>query len=90
MSRHLLKVALHSMTPTELKRVAIDLYRELNRRKLSMFAKPHCTAAGHPLYRDPENQLRTWTGRGRAPEWFKEALDKGFTAEQMMIEEDKP
>jgi DNA-binding protein H-NS len=28
-----------------------------------------------PKYRHPENPALTWSGRGRQPSWFKEAID---------------
>ena len=36
-------------------------------------------------YRHPENPALTWSGRGRRPQWFVEALDAGKTAEVMAI-----
>lgn len=30
-----------------------------------------------PKYRNPANPEQTWTGRGRRPDWIREALDKG-------------
>lgn len=38
-----------------------------------------------PKYRDPEDGDRTWTGRGRQPEWFKQALAAGRDPEEMLI-----
>lgn len=38
-----------------------------------------------PKYRHPENEKLTWTGRGRAPAWFQELLDKGHTKESLLI-----
>ena len=36
-------------------------------------------------YRHPENPALTWSGRGRKPRWFAEALSAGKTAEDMAI-----
>jgi len=36
-------------------------------------------------YRHPENPALTWSGRGRKPLWFVEALSSGKTAEDMAI-----
>lgn len=36
-------------------------------------------------YRHPENPALTWSGRGRKPQWFVEALDAGKTAEDLTI-----
>jgi DNA-binding protein H-NS len=36
-------------------------------------------------YRHPENPALTWSGRGRKPQWFVDALAAGKTAEDMAI-----
>lgn len=36
-------------------------------------------------FRNPENPKDTWSGRGRQPEWFKSALEKGKTRESMAV-----
>jgi len=36
-------------------------------------------------YRHPENPALTWSGRGRKPIWFKEALETGTTPEDLEI-----
>lgn len=39
-----------------------------------------------PKYRNPDNTSETWSGRGRQPVWFSEALKKrGVTAESLLI-----
>ena len=38
-----------------------------------------------PKYRHPENPALTWSGRGRKPKWFVEALSAGKAAEDMAI-----
>ncbi|TCL08560.1 DNA-binding protein H-NS [Shimia isoporae] len=40
---------------------------------------------GVPKYADPKDKTRTWTGKGRKPKWFDEALAAGVTPEQMEI-----
>ena len=30
-----------------------------------------------PKYRNPDNPDQTWTGRGRRPDWIRDAMDKG-------------
>ena len=47
-------------------------------------AKPK-RATVAPKYRHPENPALTWSGRGRKPQWFVEALEAGKTAEDMAI-----
>ena len=36
-------------------------------------------------YRHPENPALTWSGRGRKPQWFVEALGAGKTASDLAI-----
>lgn len=40
---------------------------------------------GQPKYQNPENPQQTWTGRGKRPNWMKEALEKGKTLEELEI-----
>ncbi len=44
-------------------------------------------AAVAPKYRNPDNASQTWSGRGKRPLWFVEALKKrGVTAESLLIQ----
>ncbi|MEM6372622.1 MAG: H-NS histone family protein [Pseudomonadota bacterium] len=36
-------------------------------------------------YMNPENPTQTWTGKGRQPNWFKEATNAGKTADDLLI-----
>jgi DNA-binding protein H-NS len=36
-------------------------------------------------YRHPENPALTWSGRGRKPQWFVDALEAGKTASDLAI-----
>jgi DNA-binding protein H-NS len=38
-----------------------------------------------PKYRHPENPDVTWSGRGRKPQWFVDALAAGTTAGDLEI-----
>ena len=38
-----------------------------------------------PKYRHPENPSLTWSGRGRQPAWFKEAIDAGTSRDDLLI-----
>ncbi|EPX78328.1 H-NS family nucleoid-associated regulatory protein [Salipiger mucosus] len=40
-----------------------------------------------PKYRHPENPEKTWTGRGRQPDWIKEALGSGKSLDDFLIAE---
>jgi len=42
-------------------------------------------AQGIPKYAHPDNPALTWTGRGRQPEWFKEAIANGMSADDLKI-----
>jgi DNA-binding protein H-NS len=42
-------------------------------------------AKAGPKYAHPENPEMTWSGRGRKPSWFEEALASGKTAEGMLV-----
>ena len=37
-------------------------------------------------YRQPENAALTWSGRGRKPQWFVEALEAGKTPGALAID----
>lgn len=36
-------------------------------------------------YRHPENPSVTWSGRGRQPNWYKEAIEAGTPAKDLLI-----
>ena len=42
-------------------------------------------APAPPKYRHPENPALTWSGRGRRPQWFVDALTGGTTAGDLEI-----
>lgn len=39
-----------------------------------------------PVFRNPEDHSQVCGSKGRKPNWFQECLDKGYTIEQLMIE----
>lgn len=41
--------------------------------------------AGIAKYRNPEDLDQTWTGKGRQPQWFKDALAKGTDPSKLEI-----
>ena len=53
-----------------------------NRRKGS--GKRRAKAAAK--YANPDDPSQTWTGRGRQPAWFKQALAAGRSPEDMLID----
>ena len=42
-------------------------------------------AAASPKYRHPENAAVTWSGRGRRPHWFIDAIAAGKTEESLAV-----
>ena len=38
-----------------------------------------------PKYRNPRNPEQTWTGRGRQPTWFREAIGAGTEPDDLTI-----
>ncbi len=42
-------------------------------------------AATVPMYRHPENADQTWSGRGRQPDWMKQALAAGQSKDDFLI-----
>ena len=47
-------------------------------------SKPKRTPVA-PKYQHPENPAVTWSGRGRKPQWFVDALAVGKTAGELAI-----
>lgn len=39
-----------------------------------------------PKYRNPSNYDDTWSGLSRKPQWFKDALARGVSEEDMLID----
>ncbi len=54
--------------------------------ELAGMKKPR-KSSGRPevKYRHPENSEITWSGRGRQPGWFKDAIEAGKTPESMAV-----
>ena len=48
-------------------------------------AKSKKTSAVSSKYRNPQNPLQEWTGRGLAPKWLKEFLAAGQKKEDFLI-----
>lgn len=38
-----------------------------------------------PKYRNPDNYEQTWSGRGKRPHWFKDALAAGISDRDLLI-----
>ena len=48
-------------------------------------AVPRARATVAPKYQHPENASVTWSGRGRRPRWFVDALSAGKSAESLAV-----
>lgn len=46
--------------------------------------QPTDTFAGQK-YRHPDNEAITWSGRGRMPRWFMQAMNAGKTPDELSI-----
>ncbi len=46
---------------------------------------PKTRKAASTKYAHPENPSITWSGRGRRPQWFADAIAKGKTPESMSV-----
>ena len=61
----------------------VEVYPTLNGKKTS--GKKGIGSVA-PKYRNPSNPSEAWSGRGRQPLWFAEAIKKrGVTAESLLI-----
>ena len=40
-----------------------------------------------PKYRDPNNPLQTWTGRGKQPRWLRAQLRSGKKLDDFLVKE---
>lgn len=73
----------------QIKRMALEhgismasVLAELNQTKRS---SPVSKTKGDPMYSNPSDSSQTWTGKGRQPNWIKEALESGKTLEEFKI-----
>ncbi len=41
--------------------------------------------AGSPKYQNPADPSQTWTGKGRRPQWYLDAMKAGKTDDDLMI-----
>ena len=42
-----------------------------------------------PKYANPADPDETWTGKGRQPKWYRQAMDDGMKPEQLEIENNR-
>jgi len=82
---------LDELADEERKKLAAEFQRKASR--IGMTAeevirgpkKAKKRAPAKPKFRDPNDPARTWTGRGRQPVWFREALDSGRDSDDLLI-----
>jgi DNA-binding protein H-NS len=43
------------------------------------------TTVSVPKFRNPATPSQTWSGRGRPPQWFKDAIGDGMTEVDLLI-----
>ena len=55
--------------------------------QLTQTQKTTKTRTQAPKYRNPNNLEQTWSGRGKQPKWFVEALEDNISKEAMEIQE---
>lgn len=53
--------------------------------EIATMGKPVRASAVAAKYRNPDDETQTWSGRGRKPKWFADALTSGRTAESLQI-----
>ena len=53
--------------------------------ELTGMAPKKSKAVSPAKYRHPENPEMTWTGRGRQPDWMKDALASGKSKDEFLI-----
>lgn len=73
----------YGLTPQELFGTGVGRASAPRPARKTRGAKPASRSAGAPKYHDGNG--RTWTGVGKRPNWFKEALAAGRKAEDLLI-----
>ena len=53
--------------------------------ELTGVATKKSKTASPPKYVHPENPELTWTGRGRQPDWMKDAIENGKSKDDFLI-----
>ncbi|MEO0389452.1 MAG: H-NS histone family protein [Pseudomonadota bacterium] len=66
-------------------KIAADYGFSLSELASGKAARKRATTAAAAKYANPENPAQTWTGKGRQPAWFKDAVAKGTAPEAMEL-----
>ena len=64
------------------KRKGFSSLEEIFGKKLYGSKKGGYKSTMAPKYRNPEDPSKTWTGRGRKPNWLAAKIDKGASLDQ--------
>lgn len=75
--------AAHGFSLAELTGVETPAPKKRGRKPGPKAGKPK--KAGVPRYKNPNDASQTWTGKGRQPEWFKNAVTAGVDPASMAI-----
>lgn len=59
--------------------------KELGFSSLSELTGGKAVKGGVPKFRNPEDPSQTWTGRGRQPNWVKDAIKSGKDIDDLRI-----
>jgi DNA-binding protein H-NS len=84
-------IALKSLSERKRKAALDDIGAILKKHGLSMSEvigtekKPAKAKGGAARFRHPENPALTWSGHGRQPAWYREAIEKGAAPADMQI-----
>lgn len=62
-----------------------DLLELTNKSTRARSAPAKRKSASKPKYANPDNKAQTWSGLGRQPQWFKEAIGSGMKREDLAI-----
>ena len=74
----------------EIRRQCRVLAAEIGETVESLFALPSPTpkrSKVKPKYRNPNPPHETWSGRGKQPRWFADALASGLSREDLLMSE---
>jgi len=61
-------------------KLTANLKKEKKVKALKKPAKP-----SKAKYADPDDKTKTWTGKGRQPNWYREAVEKGIDPASLEI-----
>ena len=74
-----------NMTATAIRALAATRGFDLNKLTKKALARRPKERVVPPKYCDPTNPAAVWSGRGKQPLWFREAIENGATPEQLLI-----